>query len=404
MEKISHYCQKCRAANTVGERACRRCGTRLMLVVFPPSMRHDEGIIPSYYEDHLLERVSLLELQLAQVLEKIGMAYEFFARESKELQKDHKFIRAFSDALKEINPRLAEELSQKQNGIVAEKPEKLSGKDKENQQLGDLLARHSKPNSELFSHLLKEGIRLLEEREEKQAFQMLRRSALLSPENVPLLVFVAENLYRADKFEESKNYLEQAFELEPGNEKILLLRGAVCADCGETERARKFLGVLAGNDKTIVPVNFVWGITAAFEEKWSEALAAFKLALGYSEIPELHYLVGCVYFQLENFHSALQFFQKTAALDVQYSDAYFMQSVIYSIQNDVAAEEKMLGIIPEIRESGAQCTEFLTGKKTADLKTALPFQHFKNAKKQLLTGGAPRLAKFFRQQIFKAIE
>ncbi|HXG85163.1 MAG TPA: zinc-ribbon domain-containing protein, partial [Pyrinomonadaceae bacterium] len=96
MEKISHYCQKCRAANSAGERTCRRCGTRLMLVVFPPSMRHDDGIIPSYYEDHLLERVSLLELQLAQVLEKVKMAYEFFARESKELQKDHKFIRAFS--------------------------------------------------------------------------------------------------------------------------------------------------------------------------------------------------------------------------------------------------------------------------------------------------------------------
>jgi len=404
VEKISHYCQKCRAANTIGERDCRRCGTRLMLVVFPPSTRHDEGIIPSYYEDHLLERVSLLELQLAQVLEKVKMAYEFFARESKELQKDHKFIRDFSEALKEINPPLAEELIGAREAFSTEKKEETSIKENGNERLNRLLARHSNSNAELFTHLLNEGIRLLDQREEKQAFQMLRRAVLLSPENVPLLVFIAENLYRADRFDESKNYLEQAFELEPVNEKILLLLGALYADAGETERARKFLSVSAGGDKTLVPVNFVWGMTAAFEEKWSEALAAFKLALGDSEIPELSYLVGCAYFQMENFPAALEFFQKTAAVDVEYSDAYFMQSVVFNIQNDVGAEKKLLEISPQIRESGAQCTEYLTGKKSVDWKTALPFKHFKNAKKQLLTGGAPRLNKFFREQILKAVE
>ncbi len=81
-----------------------------MLIVFPPSIRHDDGIIPTYYEDHLLERVSLLELQLAQAIEKIGMISAFFAREARELKKDQKFVRAFSEALKEFSPQIAEKL------------------------------------------------------------------------------------------------------------------------------------------------------------------------------------------------------------------------------------------------------------------------------------------------------
>jgi hypothetical protein len=71
-----------------------------MLVVFPPSTRHDDAVTPSFYEDHLLERVSLLELQLAQAVEKISMISEVFAREAKELKREQRFVRQFADALK----------------------------------------------------------------------------------------------------------------------------------------------------------------------------------------------------------------------------------------------------------------------------------------------------------------
>ncbi len=375
-----------------------------MIVVFPPSIRYDEGIVPSYYEDHLLERVSLLELQLAQAMEKIGMISSFFAREAKEIKKEQKFIRAFSELLKRENPQLAEEFSRMHGEKIAGTVENIETGDGEKNIQSKIIAAHNKPNGELFSHLLKEGIRLLKDGEEKQAFQMLERAALLSPENISLLVFTAENLYRADKFEASKRYLERAFDLEPDNEKVLLLLGAIYADAGDTEKGRKFLSVLANNEKTIALVHAVWGVMAAFEENWSEAIAAFKLALADKEAPELNYLIGCAYFQLGNYNPALNFFQKITDGGVKYSDAHFMKSVIYKIGDDSESEKKELQMISEIKEPGAQCVDYLSGKKQFDSMTALPFLHLKQPKKQLLTGGAPRLNKFFRERIFKAIE
>jgi len=404
VEKISHYCQKCRAANLVGERTCRKCGTRLMLVVFPPSIRHDDGIVPSYFEDHLLERVTLLELQLAQVIEKLGMAYEFFAREAKELKKDHKFIRSFSDALREINPDLAEQLKQKHNEIFDDKIEQIEIKDKKKLFLKSILAQHDKPNADLFSHLVQEGVRLLHSSEEKQAFQMLERAALLSPENLPLLLFTGEKFYRADKFAESRTYLERAFKIAPTEEKVLLLLGSIYADAGETDAARCLLSVLANNEKASVLVHFVWGIIAAFEENWTESLAAFKQAAAGGDAAELNYLIGCVYFQLARFDSALRYFEKAVLTDPKYSDALFMQSVVYKIRNESAKVEKILEIIVEKRESGAQCLEYLNGKKPFELKKALPFLHLAKTKKHLLTNSSLRLNKFFREQIYKSIE
>jgi hypothetical protein len=90
--KISCYCQNCRAANDVGETICRNCGTRLMLVVFPQSLKYDTNYVPSFYEDHILERVSLLELRLSQITEQLAMALEFISREARSFQKDHAFF------------------------------------------------------------------------------------------------------------------------------------------------------------------------------------------------------------------------------------------------------------------------------------------------------------------------
>ena len=372
-----------------------------MIVVFPPSIRHDEGITPSFYEDHLLERVSLLELQLAQAVEKIGMISAFFAREAKEIKKEQKFIRAFSERLEKQNPELAEEFKRLRGEKVAETA-KFSDKKKRIQ--NDILKAHGASSRELFTHIFNEGVRLLDEREEKQAFQMLERAVVLSPENVPLLVFAAENLYRADRFGKSKIYLERAFDSEPNNEKVLLLLGALCADAGEVADGRKFLSVPATDENAFGTVHFLWGVMAAFEENWNEALAAFKLAIGDEKTAELHYLIGCVYFQLNNHDAALRSFEKTEASDEKYSDAHFMKSVIYKIAGNTEAEKKELEIAARIKESGAQCADYASGKKQFDATVALPFLHFKHAGKQLVTGGAPRLNKFFRERIFKALE
>ena len=56
---------------------------------------------------------------------------------------------------------------------------------------------------------------------------MLERAALLSPNNVPLLLFIAESLFRADRFDAAKQSLEKAHQISPQNKETLLLLGAI---------------------------------------------------------------------------------------------------------------------------------------------------------------------------------
>ncbi|MEJ7743991.1 MAG: hypothetical protein WKF73_16520 [Nocardioidaceae bacterium] len=141
-----------------------------MLVVFPPSIRHDDGIIPSYYEDHLLERVSLLELRLAQALGQLAMAYEFIRSEIKSFQKDHALLEAFFETLQKVNPELGEFISQNCLEIFGDKKEKLAFENKQEQILSEILLNHDNKQAELFTHLVRESQTLLEKMRKNKPF------------------------------------------------------------------------------------------------------------------------------------------------------------------------------------------------------------------------------------------
>ncbi|HXH69097.1 MAG TPA: tetratricopeptide repeat protein [Pyrinomonadaceae bacterium] len=403
MEKIACYCQNCRAANNLGETQCRSCGTRLLLVVFPQSLKFDTNHVPSYYEDHLLERVTLLELRLAQVTEQLAMTYEFIKREAKSFQKDRTLLSSFFESLEKTNPELSEILSRETARSSFEKKGKLAFENKREEVLREILVFHGKKQAKLFTHLVKEGFRLLEDNEEKQAFQTLERAVLISRGNVPLNLFIAENLFRVDKFSEAKKYLENLFELDGQNEKVLLLLGAIYADEMQLEKARKLLSVLVDNPQTGSLVNYIWGMLAAFEENWTESLAAFKQCLQNAETPEIYYLIGCVYFGLKNYKNALHYLQKAISLDVKFADAWFMQSVIYKLLEDSENATASIQSALESKEAGAQCLEFLKRQKEPNLETALPFLYFPKTK-NFLTKGSLRLTKFLREQIFKSLD
>ena len=403
MNTTAIYCQSCRSANDLSETHCRECGTRLLLVIFPNSLQYDTNHVPTYYEDHLLERVTLLELRLTQLAGRLESAFELLQRGLDSFQKDHVLLQSFLETVKRTNPEFAADFAEKVRAKTSKQNNKPSVADQKNETLLDILRQHTNPNAELFTNLIKEGVRLLKT-DEKTAFQMLERAVLLSPNNVPLRVFIAENLFRADKFVEARQHLEKVFDGSPTEPKIVLLLGAICADFGETEKARRLLSVTASDPKSSLVVNYTWGMLAAREENWSEAIAAFKESDGRSETAELQYLIGCAYFALKRYPAALLHLQNAVGLDAGFSDAWFAQSVVYKLQNDQLKERNAFEAAIEQKENGAQCNEFLKGKKIPNSEIALPFAHFKNENTCVLTGGALRLTRFFRERILSALK
>ncbi|MBS1796525.1 MAG: tetratricopeptide repeat protein [Acidobacteria bacterium] len=393
MERPQVYCQNCRTPNSLRETHCRECGTRLLLVVFPQSLQYDTNHVPSFYEDHLLERVSLLELRLVQMSESLRIAMDI-------IRDQGKIVKENQQQVKHLRKKLGLGAEPEKSPVTRKKSPK---KKEKTPPVREILAEHDAPNAGLFTKIIDEGVRLLKQHDEKEAFRMLERAVLLSPRNVPLLLFVGINYFFADNFAPAGKHLEQVLAIAPDRSEARLLLGTIAADEGDTEKARRLLSIHAESEKTAGVVNFIWGMTAAYDANWTESLAAFKLALEHGETSELHYLIGCSLFQLGDRAAALRHFQKAISIDRKYSDAWFMQAVIYHAQNDFEREGNMLRNTGEHLENGAQCFEFLQ-KGQIDFETALPFRHFKQKNARILTGGARRLALFVENLLAAAIE
>jgi len=97
---ISHYCQKCRAANPLGQEFCQRCGTRLMIVVQPPSVRVDLPLTTPH-EEHLLERLTMLENTLARLAERLEQGLKLLLRQSETAYSNHALVKSLIEILNE---------------------------------------------------------------------------------------------------------------------------------------------------------------------------------------------------------------------------------------------------------------------------------------------------------------
>src|SRR6184192_1758265 len=97
---ISHFCQKCCAANPLGQEFCLRCGTRLMLVVQPPSMRIDPTETTPH-EEHLLERLTILESTLERLAERLEQGLKLLLRQSETAYTNHALVKSLIEILNE---------------------------------------------------------------------------------------------------------------------------------------------------------------------------------------------------------------------------------------------------------------------------------------------------------------
>ncbi|MBX7169345.1 MAG: tetratricopeptide repeat protein [Pyrinomonadaceae bacterium] len=403
MKTIPHYCQNCGASNQLGERNCEKCGTRLMLVVFPPAIRHDDGIVPSYYEDHLLERVTLLEIRLSQVAERLSMALDLILRQNKNNQSDHLLLETLIDSLNMLGTVEKDKIGQKLHKKEKKEkpnPDEIGEKDSV---IENLIAQFQGENPSVLNHLIKEGYNLFDKGEEKQAFRTFEQAVKLSPQNAPLLLFVAQKLFESQKLEKAKEFLEKGLEIEPNNEKIGFLLAIIYADGLEIEKSRDLIGKLSNQLKTTFCIQYVLGLMSVFENDWKTAFDAFKINLVIFESPETSYLMGCVFYQLGKNKMALTHLQKAVEGDPNFADAWFMLALVYKLLGEESKSFQSLDLAWSAKEAGAECLKFMKRGKHFEIEGALPFFRLKDLKKNLIMGNSVRFSKLFRREVLKIL-
>src|SRR5215213_2488648 len=298
MRTVSHYCQKCLAANPLGQELCGRCGTRLMLVVEPPAARFEEGALGATHEEHLLERISALENRLMRLTDKLEQTLDLLLRQAKNAYFDHALIDTLITVLAETNVLDAARLNKLWRERCQKDTEEQESAARRERLRAKVLAAYKGTEAAAFEREVQEGFGLLALKKKAQGARKLERAAALHPTNAPLHAFLGEHFFETGKSALAVDYLERAVAADPKNEKARLLLGLACGDVGDAERARKLLRDSLRRAGESYAAHYGLGRLLAAEEKWAEALKEFKRASATRPSAEAHYVLGCVCYQL----------------------------------------------------------------------------------------------------------
>jgi tetratricopeptide (TPR) repeat protein len=374
---ISHYCQKCLAANPLGQEFCSRCGTRLMIVVEPSTSRFEAGPGSVSTDEHLLERISAAENRVARLAERLERSLDLLLRYAQNAYFDRSLMRALVGLLTEDGVVETERLER----MWSERCQRDTVEQEENVQRDELrlriLTEAKSTDKQAFEELVNEGFLLLEDKQVPQGIVKLQRAAEISENNAALNLFIGEHYFRRGKTKQARAYLERAHAALPGDLRVSLLLGLTCADDGEVALAKDLLSSATSQGGSSFAGHYGLGWVFVAEKKWRRALGEFKRALTVKPSPEAHYVLGCLYFELNRDALAVRHLRKATEMDADYAEAFHLLAQAYERSGR--------------KELAQQALE------KADRKGVNLFQLPKSGARRLIAGADKRLADALRE-------
>jgi tetratricopeptide (TPR) repeat protein len=396
MSQVAHYCQKCLAANPLGQEFCARCGTRLMIIVEPPAARYESAESSVSNEDHLLERISSLENRLSRLTEKFERGLDLLLNQAQNAHFDRALVKALVRLLTDEGVIQSDRLERLWIDRCQKDAEEQQESERREELRLKILANYNGQERAAFEQCINEGFLFIDDEQLSRGIRSLRRAAEMAPGNGPLLYFVGEHFFRTGKTHRAQNYLARAYEAAPGDKRISLLLGLTCADEGEAERAKDLLNSATRLGGSSFAAHYGLGRLFVAEEKWPKALQEFKLALASKASPEAHYALGCLYYQLCRDTLAARHLRKALALDEQYGEALYVLGLI----SERAGQKKLAEEYFEKAGSGMLVTTTSAkGKRHNSAATVVAplFRPSAAKSRKLITGGDRRLAEALRQ-------
>ncbi len=395
------HCQRCRAANPLGEELCGQCGTRLMLVVEPSALRfEDDALTAGQQEGLVVERLSLMEHNLTRFIGHLERSTDLLSRQAQLVSREHMLLEALISLLSAagvIDVKELEKLWESNCARVAEGERQAKLRDEVRAEIVQAFKGRATGQ---FTRLVNEGFAAFDKKEIDDGWRLLERAAALAPESAPLNGLLGRQFFSTGKTRLARSYLERAFAAAPNDVVACLQLAITRGDEGDAVGAQALLTEaerLGG--ATPFALHYARGRLLAHTGRWRETLAAFKRALAARGEAAAHYAVAVAAYQLGHLRLAVQHGNKALALDNHYAAAFNLLGLVRRSAGDAKGAREAFA------QARALAPTIVT--KTAGARPAARFteaalrESFFGAgaqAQQLLTGGDERLASLLRAE------
>lgn len=323
-------CQVCGAANDLDQELCRRCQSKL-LVVSGSAETYDEG--PSgegiSLDEHLLERVSVLEEIVKRSAETLRALLEGFHRQEKNGFVVQTGLLALKDVLERKGLLVEQEFVDLWEGRVDQHMTVLEKRERFLERKERILAEHKGAARERFVDLLGEAELAFFALDPDKALGVLEEAWKLDRGNAELAFFLGESWFNDGEAGKAASALRHVLERKPQHFDALVYSGVLENDLGRPGKAVEFLRkALALRPDAFLPA-FALGAIHAGAGQLAKAETLLKRAVQIEENPQALSLLGTISYERGRLADAIDALQRAVKLDPGDEDGHFQLGLCY---------------------------------------------------------------------------
>ena len=363
-----------------------------MIVVEPSAQRYEVTEATISTDEHLLERISAAENKIDRLAERLERCLDLLLRNAQNSYFDRSLVKALIELLSGDGIVEPERLEHLWNATCQSDIDEQQESLRRDELRLSILARATGPKRQAFEELINQGFLLLDDYQVEQGISVLLEAADLGYNSL-LELFIGEHFFRKGKTKLARTHLQKAYQSSPENLRISTLLGLTCADDGDIELAKELLRKATAHGGGTFAAHYGLGRLFVAENDWARALTEFKQALSTRPSPEAHYVLACLYYQLERDTLAVRHLRKAIRMDGDYSEAFYLLSLIHQRngQDNLAREA--------LAKSGTRSP--VLDRISHDRTTAPLFDPGKRRSRRLMMGADKRLARTLREDALR---
>jgi len=324
-------CQVCGLRGDEERELCARCGNKL-LVISGPSRGMDEAEPPGEgigLDEHMLERISVLEEIVKRSAETIRMLLEALSRQEKNGFVVQTGLLALKDLLERKSMLSEEELLDLWESRVDVHMAAMEKRERFLERKERILAGFTGERRERFAQLLNDAEFAFYALDPAKGISVLEEASRLDRGNAELAFFLGETYFNEGEAERARATLRHVLVREPHHFEALVYVGVLENEMGHAEKATELLKrAISIRPDAFLPY-FALGALYASAGQMAKAEFHLKKAVSIEETAQAHSLLGTIAYQRGKLAEAIDHLQSAVRLDSDDEESLYQLGLCY---------------------------------------------------------------------------
>jgi tetratricopeptide (TPR) repeat protein len=327
------YCQACGAPNPDEQDYCNRCHQKLLVLsggILTPEESGGEDLEEQFsFDEHLLERISILEEAVKRTAEMMRQILDALRRQERNILINQTGLASLQELMEQKRLLAREEWRELWQDRMEEELLALERRDRFVAVRDRIAALYQGDRRDAFAQHLEDAEYAFYALDTPRALISLEAAHRLDRDNLELTWFLGETFFNEGAAERALPFFARVLEADPDHYEGLVYSGVMHHERGEASRARRLLERAVERYPEAFLPHFTLGGIHADRGELGRAVDHLERAVAIDPVPHALYLLGSVYYERGKPTAAIRRLREAVRRDPAFEEAHHLLGLAY---------------------------------------------------------------------------